>query len=174
MTLFIKRIIIFLSLPLIFNLSSFASTSEILGEIVGFSMGKGIKRADLTLPIPHLVHADIETETKRQIREFIDEKINEIPAHDFFSIDRFAGAVPALQDEILIENWSVWYFGKYMVGELGGINAKKELDKTLASKREFYENIDCMTTDPQVGLQAKEFYRRQLDCVNQLTEEDVE
>ncbi len=173
MTFFIKRIIILLSLLLTSNLSCFASTSEILGEIVGFSMGKGIKRDDLALPVPHLVLSDIETETKRQIREFIDEKINEIPAHDFFSINRFTGAVPALQDEMLIENWKVWYFGKYILRELGGIDAKKELDKTLASKREFYENIDYMTTDPQIGLQAKEFYRRQLACVNQLTEEDA-
>ncbi len=173
MTFLFTRIVFSLALVLSLSTSSFSSgTSEIFGEVVGFSIGKGIRRDCFVFPVPISLPDDIPTDIKGQIREFVDEKMNEIPPHDFFSVDRFTDAVPhEAQDEQLIENWKVWYFGKYFVGALGGLNARKELRLMLESKKEFYENIAFMTTEPRVGLAAKEFYRKQLDAVGQLPTE---
>ncbi|MFM7854292.1 MAG: hypothetical protein ACKO96_20810, partial [Flammeovirgaceae bacterium] len=114
---------------------------------MGFSQAKGIEKSSISFPCPNKLPKDIPTETKTQLREFIEEKMKEIPPHDFFSIDRFSGLKPtADQDNQLIENWSLWYFGKSLEVALGGINARKELDMTLLSKIEFYENIAFMTT----------------------------
>lgn len=167
-----KRLILFSVFISSFTHQAFAARTEIFGEIMGFSQAKGIEKSSISFPCPNKLPKDIPTETKTQLREFIEEKMKEIPPHDFFSIDRFSGLKPtADQDNQLIENWSLWYFGKSLEVALGGINARKELDMTLLSKIEFYENIAFMTTDPEMGLRAKEFYKRQLDAVNQLPSE---
>jgi len=156
-----------------FTLQSFAATSETFGEIVGFSQAKGIERSCIVFPGPCKFPKDTPTDTKIQIREFIEKKMKEIPPHDFFSIDRFSEIQPTDdQDNQLIDYWSLWYFGKSLEIALGGLNARKELEITLASKIEFYENIAFMTTDFAMGLKAKEFYKKQLEAVNQLPSDE--
>lgn len=168
-----KRLVLFSVFISCFSHLSFAATSETFGEIVGFSQAKGIARSCLVFPGPCKFPKDIPTDTKIQIREFIEEKMKEIPQHDFFSIDRFSGLVPTeAQDNQLIDNWSLWYFGKSLQIALGSLNARKELEITLASKIEFYENIAFMTTDPAMGLKAKEFYKKQLEAVKKLPSDE--
>jgi len=167
-----KRLVLFSVFISSFAHQSFAATSEIYGEIMGFSQAKGIEKSSITFPCPSKLPKDIPTETRIQIREFIEEKMKEVHPHDFFSIDRFSRVEPTEeQDNQLIDHWSLWYFGKSLEIALGGINARKDLELTLASKIEFYENIAFMTTDPALGLKAKAFYKKQLEAVNQLPSE---
>lgn len=167
-----KRLALFSVFISYFTLQSFASTTEIFGEIVGFSRAKGIERDCIVFPGPCNFPTETPAATKIQIREFIEEKMKAIPPHDFFSIDRFSGVeTPEAEDKKLIEIWALWYFGKSLEIALGSHTAQKELEVTLASKIEFYENIAFMTTDPAIGLRAKEFYKRQLEAVKQLPSE---
>lgn len=154
---------------------SFGATSmeSDFSEIRGFCKAKHIDFDELGFSNLRLNEERVVIihKGREDLRRFIDEKANRFPPHDFFSIDRFSGEVPHEKDEELINNWKGWHFCKSLVASLDGRNAKKELDLTLESKKEFYENIAFMTTDPEIGLKAKDFYRQQLIAVNQLPEE---
>lgn len=120
-----------------------------------------------------MAHEDLKTcniKIRNKLCEFIGEKIKEIPPHDFFSINHFSEVEPSdVQNEELIEYWSLLYFCKLLEIALGNINSRKELDIMLLSKIEFYENIAFMTTDSKIGLRAKEFYKKQLEAVHQFS-----
>ncbi len=168
-----KRLVLFSVFISSFTHQSFAATSTILHEIIEFAQEKGIEKSSITFPCPGKLPKDITTEAKSQLRDFTEERMKKIPPHDFFSVERFSGLKSTEdQDEQLIDNWILWYFGKSLEVALGGINARKELDITLASKIEFYENIAFMTTDPAMGLKAKEFYKKQLEAVKKLPSDE--
>ena len=137
-------------------------------EMLDFFIAKGIGKSNFSFPVPSVTQIDLKEETKKEIYKFVNEKTEKISSHDFFSIDRFTGLDLSLQNLELMENWKLWYFGKFIVAALGDLNSQKELDLVLQSKKEFCENIVFMITDNKMGQEAEEFYKEQLKIVNQL------
>jgi len=177
---FLTRSIFFSWFLLFFMFSGFvtaASVEEIFGEVRGFSIAKGIASDSLSLPEAHLSAGDLllDKGIKKQIRKFVDEKIRDYPSHNFFSVDRFSDVpVPETTDQELIRKWEIWYFCKCLVKDLGGIKAEKELDIALKSKVDFYENIAFITTAPEIGEAAREFYKKELEAVDKLPEYQID
>jgi hypothetical protein len=109
-----------------------------------------------------------------ELIQIISNKQQQNEIHDFHSINRFQKfSFERLEknlDDALINKWKTWYLCQKLLIGLGREDAQKELDIVLLSKKEFYENACFMHTDKTIGLKAKEFYEKQLKCVDLLLE----
>lgn len=112
---------------------------------------------------------DIKNVEYTNIIAKINEKLKCHFEHEFFDVDRFdttkCDDLIREQDDNLHENWICWYIYKKFLCDLDVKNSQRELDITIKSKIEFYENIEFQCTDQLLGKQAKEFYKKQVENI---------